>query len=87
MALYPLPNLPGLANNYASTQNKTQFSHTGDIRIDQHFNENNFLFGRYTSMMLPPSLPDFFPLWMGLSRAGITPPTRDLQRSGRRMCS
>jgi hypothetical protein len=70
MALYPLPNLPGLANNYASTQNKTQFSHTGDIRIDQHFNENNFLFGRYTVNDVATFTPGLFPAVDGIEPGG-----------------
>ena len=48
IALYPLPNGAGLANNYSSTTNRTQDMDTGDIRIDHRFNGDNSLFARYS---------------------------------------
>ena len=48
IALYPLPNLPGLANNYASTTMRTQNMDTTDFRLDHRFNGNNSLFARYS---------------------------------------
>src|SRR6185295_16073321 len=48
IALYPLPNLPGLANNYASTTTRTQDMDTADFRLDHRFNGNNSLFARYS---------------------------------------
>ena len=48
VALYPLPNLPGLANNYASTTIRTQNTDTADFRVDHRFNGNNSLFARYS---------------------------------------
>jgi hypothetical protein len=48
VALYPLPNLPGLANNYASTTMRTQNMDTTDFRVDHRFNGNSTLFARYS---------------------------------------
>jgi len=48
MSMFPLPNLSGTTNNYTSTPVKTFTSDTWDARIDQHFNDNNTLYGRYT---------------------------------------
>lgn len=47
-ALYPAPNLPGLANNFALSPNNSQFSTTFDARIDQHFSPRDSFFARYT---------------------------------------
>ena len=48
LAHYPLPNLPGTANNFVLTgvepDNQDQF----DIRVDHVFNEKHRVFGRYT---------------------------------------
>ncbi|MDR3714369.1 MAG: carboxypeptidase regulatory-like domain-containing protein [Puia sp.] len=70
MKLYPLPNLPGLSNNYSSTQNKTQFSHTGDIRLDQHFNDKNTFFARYTINDVTTFTPGLFPAVDGIQGGG-----------------
>ena len=48
VALYPLPNLPGLANNYAATTMRTQNMDTTDFRVDHRFNGNSTLFARYS---------------------------------------
>src|SRR5438093_350991 len=48
MALYPLPNLPGLANNFAYNGPGSQTNQTTDARIDHHFNEKDTIFGRYS---------------------------------------
>jgi carboxypeptidase family protein len=48
MALYPLPNLPGLANNYAYNGPGQQTNQTTDVRIDHHFNTKDSIFGRYS---------------------------------------
>ena len=48
IALYPLPNQPGLSNNFSSVTDRTQNLHTTDIRIDHHFDSNNSLFARYS---------------------------------------
>jgi outer membrane receptor protein involved in Fe transport len=46
--LYPLPNGPGLANNYSSVTDRTQNLDTTDFRVDHRFSGNNSLFARYS---------------------------------------
>jgi len=48
IALYPLPNRAGLANNYTSTTIRTQDMDTADIRIDHRFSPDHQVFGRYS---------------------------------------
>jgi hypothetical protein len=48
MALYPLPNGAGLANNFTGINNRTQNSSTADIRIDHRFSDASSLFARYS---------------------------------------
>jgi hypothetical protein len=48
MALYPSPNLPGLANNYSYNGPGWQTNQTTDVRIDHHFNAKDTIFGRYS---------------------------------------
>ena len=59
LKLYPTPfavPLPGIVNgvaqaptnNFVFTTGRTQTTDTFDIRIDQHFNDKNSLFGRYS---------------------------------------
>ena len=76
LKLYPAPNLPGLANNYNSDFVRKQDSSTFDIKVDHHFNEANYLFGRFsynnTTTVTPQVLPEvdgIFPT----GNAGIFP--------------
>jgi hypothetical protein len=48
MALYPIPNLPGLANNYSYNGPQWQHNQTLDARIDHHFSAKDSVFGRYS---------------------------------------
>ena len=48
LALYPLPNAAGLANNFTTNSNRTQDSATADFRIDHRFSESSTLFARYS---------------------------------------
>jgi hypothetical protein len=48
MALYPTPNLPGLANNYSYNGPGSQTNQTTDVRIDHHFSSKDTIFGRYS---------------------------------------
>src|SRR6266849_363669 len=48
MALYPMPNLSGLANNYAYNGPGRQTNQTTDVRIDHHFSTKDTIFGRYS---------------------------------------
>ena len=64
MQLYPLPNGPGLANNFSYTNNRTQDNDATDVRIDHKFDERNTVFARYsynktdtlTPSLCPPTL-------------------------------
>jgi hypothetical protein len=62
--LYPAPNTgaPGaLTNNFVFDPNKTQTSNAYNARVDHRFNENNLLYGRFTSnnvsSVIPTNLP------------------------------
>ena len=59
MQLYPLPNGPGLANNFSFTNERIQDNDATDVRIDHRFNDQNTVFGRYSynkTYTLTPSL-------------------------------
>ena len=59
MQLYPLPNGPGLANNFSHTNERKQDNDATDVRIDHRFNDGNTVFGRYSynkTYTLTPSL-------------------------------
>ncbi len=45
---YPLPNLPGTANNYRRTANERISQDQFDVRLDQRFSDHDQLFGRYS---------------------------------------
>jgi hypothetical protein len=45
---YPLPNLPGTANNYRRVAPEDQDQDQFDIRIDHRFSENDRFFGRFS---------------------------------------
>jgi hypothetical protein len=45
---FPLPNRPGVFNNYVTTRNQTINSDTFDIRIDGNIGESNQAFGRFS---------------------------------------
>ncbi len=47
-SMYPLPNGPGIANNYVSEPTRTQTSDTFDFRVDQHLSDKDTLYGRYS---------------------------------------
>jgi hypothetical protein len=44
--LYPTPNRSGLGNNFGSAFIRSQDSSTFDVKVDHHFNEKDYLFGR-----------------------------------------
>ena len=48
MQLYPLPTGPGLANNFAYTNERTQDNDATDIRVDHRFDDRNTIFARYS---------------------------------------
>lgn len=45
---YPLPNLPGTANNYRRIANERLDQDQFDVRVDHRFGERDQLFGRYS---------------------------------------
>ena len=61
LGLYPLPNLPGLFNNYASNPVQSLSANSFDIRMDQNFSDHDQMFGRVsltdTSRFIPGPLP------------------------------
>ena len=61
IALYPLPNLSGLVNNYVSNPLRTQTSNNFDARVDHSFKNDTF-FARYsfnnTVTVVPSALPE-----------------------------
>ncbi|HEY3743763.1 MAG TPA: carboxypeptidase regulatory-like domain-containing protein [Bryobacteraceae bacterium] len=48
LARFPLPNLPGTANNYSRTANEPDNQDQFDTRIDRYFGDRNRVFARYT---------------------------------------
>jgi hypothetical protein len=62
LALYPLPNGPGLANNYTGVRDRTQDAKTADIRADQIFDASNRLFVRYSYNGVTTFTPPVFPV-------------------------
>lgn len=46
LARYPLPNLPGTANNYQRVAHENTHQHQFDARIDHRFSESNNMYGR-----------------------------------------
>jgi len=61
--MYPLPNTNGsnITSNYVVNPVKTQTSKTWDGRVDQHFNENNTIYGRITYNQETTITPNGFP--------------------------
>jgi len=70
MALYPLPNGSGLANNYTGTRDRTQDAKTTDVRADQIFNQDNRLFVRYSYNGVNTFTPPVFPVVNGIEAGG-----------------
>jgi len=48
LALFPAPTTSGLANNYQSTTEGFQRSHTADVRLDHRINPANTIWGRWS---------------------------------------
>jgi hypothetical protein len=46
--LYPLPNLPGIANNYLYQPSRTLISDQGDVRLDHRFSQPDTGFLRFS---------------------------------------
>jgi hypothetical protein len=66
MNMYPLPNLPGLANNYSYDPPRTLAPIAGDIRLDHRFSDNDSLFVRYSNSTSGNIVnPGYFPQYSG----------------------
>src|SRR5581483_8126275 len=59
--LYPLPNLPGLFNNYVSAPVQSLTTDSFDIRVDQNFSDRDQMFGRMSFAQNPRFIPGPFP--------------------------
>jgi hypothetical protein len=59
LQLFPAPNIG--ANSYIISPNKTQFSHTFDVRVDHTFNQNNHFFGRFNYNRVNTNTPPYLP--------------------------
>jgi len=70
VALYPLPNGAGLANNFTFTNNRTQDSGTGDVRIDHRVDDSNTLFARYSYNDVDTFTPGALPAVNGIEPGG-----------------
>src|SRR5215831_8619436 len=70
LGLYPMPNGPGLANNYTGVRNRTQDAKTADIRGDHIFNQDNRLFMRYSYNGVDTFTPPVFPVVNGIEGGG-----------------
>ncbi|MGH9437166.1 MAG: TonB-dependent receptor domain-containing protein [Terriglobia bacterium] len=61
LGVYPAPNASGLQNNFSWTPREPETTDSYDIKIDQHFNEKNTLFGVFDrsqiSQVVPSALP------------------------------
>ncbi|HTS75049.1 MAG TPA: TonB-dependent receptor [Bryobacteraceae bacterium] len=66
MNLYPAPNLPGTANNYGYNPPRTLAPIQGDLRIDQHFTDNDSFFARFSAQRSGTIVnPGYFPQYSG----------------------
>jgi hypothetical protein len=70
MSIYPLPNGPGLANNYTGTRDRTQDAKTADFRADHIFDAENRLFVRYSYNGVNTFTPPVFPIVNGIEAGG-----------------
>ena len=82
--LYPLPNIVGAgpgAPNYLFDPNQTQFSHTGDARVDHWFSSNHWFYGRYTVNNVETNIPNNLPS-VSIGGTLISPGSGDYGFSG-----
>ena len=66
--LYPLPNVQGSDDQFVSAPSGSNFSHTADLRIDQHLTERESLFGRFSYNNTQVYIPGQFP---AVEKAGV----------------
>jgi hypothetical protein len=65
--LFPLPNLPGLYNNYARLPIQDLTTDSFDVRVDQNFSDHDQMFARMSYTRNPRFVPGPFP---GLADGG-----------------
>jgi hypothetical protein len=68
---YPMPQTPGLTNNYVAILKDVQRWDQGDGRIDWNWNERNVVFGRYSRQDTVTTRPSTFP---NVNVPGLTEP-------------
>ncbi|MHB1698916.1 MAG: TonB-dependent receptor [Acidobacteriaceae bacterium] len=61
LGVYPAPTGSGLINNYFVSPKLSQNTNSYDVRIDQNFNEKNYLFGVYSRSLNTQSVPAALP--------------------------
>ena len=73
MALFPDPNLSGLANNYTSNPSQPTDSNNFDVKIDQNFSQYDTAFFRYSQHSFEQNIAGPFPApaW-GSTAAGLS---------------
>ncbi len=59
--LYPLPNVPGSADQFVSATSGTNFSHVGDLRIDHRISSQDQFFSRFSYNRIFVYIPGEFP--------------------------
>ena len=84
LELYPLPNLPGIFNNYAADPVLSNDSDAFDTRIDQDFSDRDQMFGRYSFARTPQFFPGPF---TGFADGSPNTPGSGLNRSQNVMLS
>jgi len=70
---YPLPQTPGLINNYIANIQGTQNWNQGDVRIDHQVNNSNNLFARWAFQRTSTFTPNTFP---AVQIAGLPAPVK-----------
>jgi len=59
--LYPLPNLPGIVNNYFSNPTERVNNDQYNLKLDHHFTDSDYMFVRWSQgweqVQMPPALP------------------------------
>lgn len=59
--LYPVPNVVGSTDQFVSAPSGSNFSHIGDLRIDQHISEGDQFFSRFSYNRTFVYIPGQFP--------------------------
>lgn len=61
LGVYPAANAPGLHNNFTWTPREPETTDSYDIKIDQHFNDRNSLFGVFDRSQISEVVPSALP--------------------------